>query len=60
MNVLIIEDEPAHMLMLKARLKAAGFKVISSEEGELGIKKACREKPDCILLDLLIPKQDGY
>ena len=46
--------------MVEMRLKANGFEVISAKDGEEGISKAHEEHPDLILLDIIIPKMDGY
>jgi DNA-binding response OmpR family regulator len=59
-KILLIEDEPDQVTMLKIRLEANGFKVISATDGGIGIKKAYAEKPDIILLDLLLPNIDGF
>jgi len=46
--------------MMKFRLEANNFDFISAGDGEEGLKKAYEEKPDLILLDLIMPKIDGY
>lgn len=59
-KILFIEDEPDHIMMIRARLEASGFDFISAVDGEEGVKKIRREKPDLILLDIVMPKMDGY
>ena len=59
-KILFIEDEFDQIRMLKIRLEASGFEFISAMDGEEGLWKAQREKPDLILLDIVIPKLDGY
>lgn len=46
--------------MVKMRLEANGYKVIAAYNGEDGLYWARKEKPDLILLDLMLPKMDGY
>jgi CheY-like chemotaxis protein len=59
-KILIIEDEPDLVTVVKLRLEANGFEVLTAEDGEAGLRKIYEEKPDLILLDILMPKMDGY
>ncbi len=59
-RILIVEDEPAIRAILHKRLEANGYEVMDAEDGEEGLALARREKPDLILLDLMLPKRDGY
>jgi DNA-binding response OmpR family regulator len=58
-KILIIDDEAKIVEICQDYLKAAGFSVITSLDGQGGIDKARREKPDLILLDLMLPGMDG-
>ena len=59
-KILIIEDEVELVEMLKVRLEANGYDIISAYDGQTGLDRAKKEKPDLILLDLMLPKIDGY
>lgn len=59
-TILIVEDERDILETVKFRLEANGYQVISAADGEEGLKKARESKPDLIILDLLLPKLDGY
>lgn len=60
-KILIIEDEPEIRLIIETALKHSGeFKPIVASDGIEGIEAARRENPDLILLDALMPRQDGY
>ena len=59
-KILFIEDEPALQRTLTIALKEAGFDALSAFDGETGLNIAKNEKPDIILLDLIIPKMDGF
>lgn len=59
-KILFIEDEPDQVMMISLRLEKSGFEVISSLNGEEGLKKATLEKPDLILLDVIMPGMDGF
>lgn len=59
-RLLIIEDEYAMRTALAGCLEAADYRVITADDGEQGLQKAVDEKPDLILLDIMMPKLDGY
>jgi DNA-binding response OmpR family regulator len=59
-KILIVEDEPDLVLMVKARLESEGYEVYSALDGIEGIKKARAIRPDVILVDIMMPKLDGY
>ena len=57
--VLIVEDEAAVSGVLRDNLENEGFEVFIATDGEEGLNMALKEKPDLILLDILLPKIDG-
>tara|TARA_B100000745_G_C19864886_1_gene288007 strand:+ start:110 stop:475 length:366 start_codon:yes stop_codon:yes gene_type:complete len=59
-KVLVAEDDEALGSILKIKLKDAGYEMILAVDGQEAIEKVSTEKPDLILLDLLMPKKDGY
>ena len=59
-KILIIDDEPDFLSVLRVRLEANDYEVIEASDGEEGLKKAEAEKPDVILVDIIMPKKDGY
>lgn len=59
-KILFIEDEEDQIMMVKERMEARGYVFISAEDGEEGIKKTYEEMPDLILLDIVMPKVNGY
>ncbi|HEV8129509.1 MAG TPA: response regulator [Candidatus Eisenbacteria bacterium] len=59
-RVLVVDDEPDLVRILEFGLKAAGYQVETANDGQEGLKKAREQKPDIILLDLMLPKLDGY
>jgi len=58
-NVLIVEDDREILELLAHYLRKEGFSPILASDGETAILKAKREKPDLILLDIMLPKADG-
>ncbi len=59
-RLLVVEDERAMRLALTDCLEAEGYRVISAVDGEEGLTKAIHEKPALILLDIMLPKLDGF
>lgn len=59
-RVLIIDDEPDFVKMLQARLQIEGYEVLTAEDGIKGIQLARRERPDLIILDIMMPGMDGH
>ncbi len=58
-KILVVEDEQAYLNLLHDQLVKSGYKVIDAVDGEEGLKLALAEKPDLILLDIIMPKVDG-
>ncbi len=59
-TILIVEDEPTLQKALSVALEREGYEIKSALEGELGLKLAKDVKPNLILLDLILPKMDGF
>ena len=59
-RILIVEDEADILEMVAMRLEASGYEVISALDGQEAFEKARKETPDLIILDLMLPKMDGY
>ena len=59
-RILIVDDEPDLLMAIKIRLTAVGYEVIMAKDGAEGLEKARNEKPDLIILDLMLPKINGY
>ncbi len=59
-RILIVDDEKEMIEMLEMRLKALGYETMAAYDGHEGLEKARSRKPDLIILDLMLPKLDGY
>ena len=59
-KILIVDDERFILKMYQAKLGQAGFEVFTATNGRDGFKVANQEKPDLILLDVVMNKQDGF
>ena len=58
-KILIIDDEPDVRMVLSVRLTSNGFHVIEAGDGRSGVRVAQEEKPNLILLDIMMPGMDG-
>ncbi len=59
-KILVVDDEKPIVDILKYNLKKESYKVFEAYDGEEAIKKALEEEPDLILLDVMLPKKDGF
>ncbi len=59
-KVLIVDDEKNIVDIIAFNLKKEGYQVITAADGEEGVEKTFSENPDLILLDIMMPKMDGY
>ena len=59
-NILVVEDNQDNREMVVKVLKFNGYEVVEAVDGEEAIEKARAEDPDLILLDIFLPKMDGY
>jgi DNA-binding response OmpR family regulator len=59
-RILVVEDERPMRTALKDCLESEGYRVLTSSDGAEGLDTALREQPDLILLDIMMPKLDGF
>jgi DNA-binding response OmpR family regulator len=59
-TVLIVEDDPAMLRGLKDNFEFEGYKVVTATDGDAGLKAALGTKPDLMILDVMLPKVNGY
>jgi len=59
-KILIVDDEATFIKLAQLKLESSGYEVITAEDGKEGLKKAKSEKPDLIILDVVMPEMNGY
>ncbi len=59
-TILIVEDNPVNRKLLLTVLRPHGYRLLTAVDGEEAVEIACRELPDLILMDLQLPKTNGY
>ena len=58
--VLIIDDSPTELHLFQNMLEEAGFETLVADSGEEGLKTARTARPDCILMDVVMPGMNGF
>src|SRR5210317_301529 len=59
-TVMVVDDEPAVRRVLVMRLQLAGYQVVCAEDGEEALALFHKEQPDLVVLDVMLPKLDGF
>ncbi|NLN19888.1 MAG: response regulator transcription factor [Firmicutes bacterium] len=59
-RILVVDDEPAILELVSYNLKRDGYEVITAADGKSALEMFMNEKPDLVILDLMIPEPDGY
>jgi DNA-binding response OmpR family regulator len=59
-RVLIVDDEPDILLLLRIELEAEGYDTLLAADGETAVRRIAEERPDVVLLDLMMPVVDGW
>jgi len=59
-NILVVDDEPNIVLSLEFLMKQAGFQVRTASDGEAALAAVAAERPDLVLLDVMMPRKNGY
>jgi DNA-binding response OmpR family regulator len=59
-TILAVDDDPMATTLIRDVLTAAGYQVVTASNGKSGIESAVAKKPNLILLDVMMPKVDGY
>ncbi len=59
-KILIVEDNASNRALLQAVLQPIGYELLMSEDGQAGVDTALSEKPDLILMDMMLPVMSGY
>ena len=59
-KILVVEDSPTYLRQILNMLQDLGYRTIAAVDGEEALEKAIREKPDLIMLDIILPKKNGF
>ena len=59
-NLLIVDDDPVNRQILRCLLEQAQYRIIEADHGQQGLDRAISDRPDLILLDIMMPDLDGF
>ena len=59
-KILVVEDSPTNLRMIKTLLIDNGYNIITAVDGEEALDRAIKDKPDLIVLDIILPKKNGF
>ena len=59
-TVLLVDDSPTELKLLRQALSGKGFNLVSAADGEEALSKALQFTPDLVLLDIILPKKNGF
>jgi len=59
-KILVVDDSWTELTLIVAPLRNSGFDVVTAVDGEEAIEKVFKERPQCVVLDVVLPKQNGF
>jgi two-component system alkaline phosphatase synthesis response regulator PhoP/two-component system response regulator VicR len=59
-KILAVDDQPQIVRLIQVNLQKAGYQVVTAFDGEEGLQKVLDERPDLVILDVIMPKRDGF
>ena len=59
-TVLVVDDSPTAQRLIRESVEAGGYRVLTASDGDEAIEVAMRERPDLIVLDIILPKKNGF
>ncbi|HTS60467.1 MAG TPA: response regulator [Candidatus Acidoferrales bacterium] len=59
-TILVVDDSPTERKMVQQALQGKGYNLVWAEDGEEALEKVARQKPDLVLLDIILPRKNGY
>ncbi len=59
-KVLVVDDSWTDLTLIATPLRESGFEVITAVDGDEAVEKVLQERPQCVVLDVILPKQNGF
>jgi len=59
-TILVVDDDPRNIRLMESILKTSGYSVISAEDGDQALEAVARQRPDAVLLDVMMPRMSGF
>lgn len=59
-TILLVDDSPTEMKVMQSALQGKGFNLVTANDGEEALAKVIQQRPDMVLLDVVLPKKNGF
>ena len=59
-TILLVDDSPTEMKLMQQALQGKGYNLVSASDGEEALQKVAQQRPDLVLLDIILPKKNGF
>jgi twitching motility two-component system response regulator PilH len=59
-KILVVDDSPTELLLMQSALEGRGYEILTAADGEQALRQAIEQHPDLIVLDVILPKRNGY
>jgi twitching motility two-component system response regulator PilH len=59
-TVLVVDDSPTERKLMQQALQGKGYNLVSASDGEEALEKVAQQKPDVVLLDIILPRKNGF
>lgn len=59
-TILVVDDSPTALRLIRLAVEAGGYRVLTASDGHEAIEVAMRERPDLVVLDIILPKKNGF
>jgi DNA-binding response OmpR family regulator len=59
-KILVVDDSPSELLLMQSALEGLGCEILTAADGDQALRQAVEQRPDLIVLDVILPKKSGY
>ena len=59
-KILVVDDSPSELLLMQKALEGRGYEILTAVDGEQALRQAVEQHPDVIVLDVILPKKNGF
>jgi twitching motility two-component system response regulator PilH len=59
-RILVVDDSPSELLLMQSALEGRGYEIITASDGDQALRQAVEQHPDLIVLDVILPKKNGF
>jgi DNA-binding response OmpR family regulator len=59
-TILVVDDSPSELKMMQLALEGKGYQIVTAADGEQALERAAEHRPDLIVLDVVLPKKNGF